>query len=218
MGVIFMNEKIYLHTINNGFSDYYKPKRQKEILESILRDKAVLSRRKQGGRFVTPSNFAGLDYISLTDYEKRFVCNKEQDYYNSYYGYVRHGLSISFPHEKLEVIEPEIISICSNNKYGYQMMCDLGLSEHQRYTDLPDEVQIKDSIDVNKMNGILFPTQNFMYSRAFTSKRKMIELMKKELEDIHNLLDKYNHNVGIYDVDTLEEINDSNILTLSSHK
>ena len=84
-----------------------------------------------------------------------------------------------------------------------------------RFTDLPDEVQVRDSIDVSKSNGIIFPTKEFMYSRPLTTRRKMIELMKVELDTIRTMLDKYNYDLSIYDVDTLEELNDDNILTLS---
>ena len=94
-------------------------------------------------------------------------------------------------------------------------MYELGLREDERFTDLPDEVQVRDSIDVSKSNGIIFPTKEFMYSRPLTTRRKMIELMKVELDTIRTMLDKYNYDLSIYDVDTLEELNDDNILTLS---
>ena len=72
-----MNEHIYLHTINNGYNNYYVSKKQKEVLESILKSKKILSKRMQGfNEKNTTINFAGLDYISLSDYEKRFISNK----------------------------------------------------------------------------------------------------------------------------------------------
>ena len=37
-----MNEKIYLHTINNGRKDYYDSRHQLEVLKSILKDGAVV--------------------------------------------------------------------------------------------------------------------------------------------------------------------------------
>ena len=214
-----MNDKIYLHTISNGTSDYYKPKRQKFILESILKDGYVLSRRKQGykdGEILT--NFAGMDYISLSDYEKRFISNKEKSHYNSFYAYVRNGLSLSFPQESIKVIEPTIIGVCTNNRDDYYYMRELGLSKTERFTDLPDEVQVKDKLSLETLNGITFPTQEYMYSRLFTGRKKMIALMKEELECIKELLDKYNYNVDIYDVDTLEKITDDNIESLALRK
>ena len=210
-----MNEKIFLHTINNDMSDFYRPKKQKETLEKILSSGKILSRRNLGYPEESFTNFSGMDYISLSDYEKRFVSNKGARHYNSYYAYVRQGLSISFPQESLKVIEPTIIAISSRDSNGYRRMYELGLREDERFTDLPDEVQVRDSIDVSKSNGIIFPTKEFMYSRPLTTRRKMIELMKVELDTIRTMLDKYNYDLSIYDVDTLEELNDDNILTLS---
>ena len=67
-----MNEKIFLHTINNDMSDFYRPKKQKETLEKILSSGKILSRRKLGYPEESFTNFSGMDYISLSDYEKRF--------------------------------------------------------------------------------------------------------------------------------------------------
>ncbi len=206
-----MNEKIYLHTINNGRKDYYDSKKQLSTLESILRSKSVLSRRLQGYDENSYTNFSGLDYISLSDYEKRFVSNKQKEYYNSFYAYVRRGLSLSFPNNTIDVIKPEIIAICSRSISDYEKMRYLGLSDTKRYTDLPDEVQVKDKIELDNLNGIIFPVDNFMHSKILTKKSKMIKLLKEELIIIKDLLDKYNYNVNIYDVDTLEELNEKNI-------
>ena len=211
-----MNEKIYLHTINNGFKDYYDPKKQKVILESILRDKEILSKRKQGfNERNTPLNFCGLDYISLSDYEKRFVSNKEKAYYNCYYAYSRAGLSLTFPQEKIKVIEPTILPVCNRNFRDFDLMKYYGMCISERYTDLPDEVQVKDSISLEHVNGLLFPTDNFMKSKIFARKEKMIILLKKELEILNKMLKDYNYDISIYDVDTLLELNDDNINKLT---
>ncbi len=201
-----MNERIYLHTINNGYNNYYVSKKQKEVLESILKSRKILSKRMQGyNEKNTTINFAGLDYISLSDYEKRFISNKEEAYYNCYYGYSRRGISFSFPHDSLEVIEPTIIGVCSKRYNDFLLMEKLGLDEN-RYSDLPDEVQVKDSIPLEKMNGIIFPTREFMCSKVFAKKNKMIVLLKQELEEIKNMLSEYNYETRMYDIDTLEEI------------
>lgn len=205
-----MNEKMYLHTINNMYSDYYIAKRQKKILEQILKSGAILSRRLQGYTG-DHTNFSGLDYISFADYEKRYVSNKEESHYNSYYSYVKSGLSLCFPHDSLEVIEPTIIGVCSKNRRGYELMRELGMCEDERFTDLPDEVQVKDKVSLDKMNGILFPVDNFLVSKAFTRREKMIQNMRQELEAIKNMLDKYGYPVGIYDSSTLVELNDEGI-------
>lgn len=202
-----MNEKIYLHTINNGSDGIYNSKRQLSVLTSILKDNMIKSLRLQG-REAHPS-FSGLDYISFSDYEKREVYNKEMKYYNGFQGYCRDGLSITFPHEKLKVIEPTIVEICSKDIYGYEKMFELGFSEDERYSDLPDEVQVKDFVKLDDMNGILFPTESFIDTKFFRTKKKKIELLKREISVIKELLYKYNHSdINIYDIDSLNEVND----------
>ena len=206
-----MNEKIYLHTINNGFSDYYIPKKQREVLENILKSDKILSKRMQGlNENNTILNFCGLDYISLSDYEKRFVSNREKYHYNGYYAYVRNGLSLTFPQDKIDVIEPIIIGVCTKTSRDFEYMSLLGMDKENRYTDLPDEVQVKDSLSLDNLNGILFPTENFMHSKILTKKSKMLKLLKEELIILRDILDKYEKDVLIYDVDTLEELNSEN--------
>ena len=78
-----------------------------------------------------------------------------------------------------------------------------------------NEVQVKDRISLEHMNGILFPTENFLVSRLFIKRKKMIELLKKELDIIKELTIKYGYNVDIYDVETLMPLNEEEIYKLS---
>ena len=206
-----MNEKIYLHTINNGYKDYYDSKKQRSVLEAILKSDAILSRRNQGLTDESNTNFSGLDYISLSDYEKRFVCNKEKDFYNSFYAYVRRGLSLAFPQESIKVIEPTILPILSKNIRDFEYMRLYGLDKTERFTDLPDEVQVKDKLTLKDLNGVLFPCDNYMHSKLFTRKEKMIKLLLEEVKIVKEILEKYNKEVNIYDVDSLLEVNENNI-------
>ena len=206
-----MNEKIYLHTINNGYKDYYDAKKQRSVLEEILKSDAILSRRNQGLTDESNTNFSGLDYISLSDYEKRFVCNKEKEFYNSFYAYVRRGLSLAFPQESIKVIEPTILPILSKNIRDFEYMRLYGLDKTERFTDLPDEVQVKDKLTLKDLNGVLFPCDNYMHSKLFTRKEKMIKLLLEEVKIVKEILEKYNKEVNIYDVDSLLEVNEDNI-------
>lgn len=209
-----MDERIYIHTINNKYSDYYKPERQKTYLEDDLKHGELRSRRLRGD-LRDNTNFSGLDYISLSDYELRFSSNEGRRHYNSFYGYASSGISLAFPKDKIEVIKPTIISICSDNRRGFEAMRTLGMCEDERFSDLPDEVQVKNRLSLEHMNGILFPTENFLVSKVFTKRIKMIELLKKEIEEIRELLIKYGYDVNLYDVDTLNELNEEEIYKLS---
>ena len=93
-------------------------------------------------------------------------------------------------------------------------MRTLGMCEDERFSDLPDEVQVKNRLSLEHMNGILFPTENFLVSKVFTKRIKMIELLKKEIEEIRELI-KYGYDVNLYDVDTLNELNEEEIYKLS---
>ena len=189
-----MNEKIYLHTINNGCRSIYTSKKQLEVFKQILESGELRSLRLQG-KEMHPT-FSGLDYISLSDYEKRDICNKEQAGYNTFNGYARDGISFAFPHENLDVIEPEL-------------MTKLGLSEEGRYSDLPDEVQVKDRVSLDKMSGITFPVESYLDTVFFRRKKVKLELIKQEINIIKELLDKYNYNdINLYNIDDLQEIND----------
>ena len=202
-----MNEKIYLHTINNGCRSIYTSKKQLEVFKQILESGELRSLRLQG-KEMHPT-FSGLDYISLSDYEKRDICNKEQAGYNTFNGYARDGISFAFPHENLDVIEPEIIGICSKSIRDFELMTKLGLSEEGRYSDLPDEVQVKDRVSLDKMSGITFPVESYLDTVFFRRKKVKLELIKQEINIIKELLDKYNYNdINLYNIDDLQEIND----------
>ncbi len=202
-----MNDKIYLHTINNGYRGVYTSNKQLDVFEQILKSGELQSLRIQGKPM--HATFSGLDYISLADYEKRFVSNKEMDHYNTFNSYTRDGISFVFPHENIEVIEPTIIGICGLSREGYDLMYQLGLSENERYSDLPDEVQVKDRLSLEKMSALTFPVESFLDSKFFRRKSKKLELIKREIEIIKELLYKYNYSdIGIYDIDSLGIITD----------
>ena len=93
-----MNEKVYMHSIK-----HYKMNDQINAFISIFNDGYVLSKRNQGKTF--SDNFSGLDYISLCDYEKRNMYPQDNKYYNSYYSYIRHGISLAFPKDKSFIIQ-----------------------------------------------------------------------------------------------------------------
>ena len=93
-------------------------------------------------------------------------------------------------------------------------MRELGMCDDERFTDLPDEVQVKDRIPLDKMNGILFPVDNYLNSKIFTKREKMIDNMKRELEEIRNMLAAYHCDVSIHDTDTLVELTDTGISKL----
>jgi len=205
-----MNEDIYLHAINAYYELYY-PKLNIKKLESILKDNAILSRRMQG--ITSSTGFNGIDYISLCDYQKRNICPINAPYYTSYNAYIRESLSLVFPKDKLSVITPFVINIIPKNKKGYIHMAHLGKNENIRYSDLYDEVQVKDLISLNLMCGLTIPIKKL--NNPLFNLEKNTKKISKHINDIRNLLLIYNHLVPIYDIDTMTELtNEDNIKKL----
>lgn len=205
-----MEEKIYLHGIYAA-SDIYDSKTTLKIFKHILKDNALLSARLQN-RTDFSILFNGLDYISLCDYEKRLYNLNNMK--NAYESYIRYSLSLVFPKNKLDVVVPQIIDIKYADGY-YQKMKELGLSTDIRYSDMPDEVQVKDKISLDLMSGITLPVSKMR--NCFLNEDKTVSMVLKEIDKIKELLYKYNHLVPLYDIDTLEKLDESTTKKLVRH-
>lgn len=192
-----MRRDIYLHCLHTD-SVEYSSKKTLELLDKILRSGAVLSSRLSG----TPcnGNFSGSDYISLCDYERKHLGKGFKKTYNGYYQYAVFDPGIMFPKDKIEVIEPiildKIIVFYSNYR---TMMRELGMSE-ERYSDLADEVQVKDSILIENMCGFTLPTYEFL--RRFKSVEHDARVTYEEVLKYKELFDKYGFSVPFYDINT----------------
>ena len=198
-----MNEKICLHAITTYYELYYT-KINIDKLKCILKDNAVLSRRKQG--IHNSQGFNGIDYISLCDYQKRNLHPLNYPYYTSYEAYIKKSISLIFPKDKLEILTPHIVGMISPSKKGYANMAYLGMDKETRYSDLYDEVQVANKIPLDLMCGITVPINRMNYSSLLNTNQK-IKIIIKHLNKIKELLIKYNHLVPIYDIETMEEIN-----------
>ena len=90
-------------------------------------------------------------------------------------------------------------------------MATLGLSEHLRYSDLPDEVQVKDSISLDLMCGITIPLKKL--DNLFLSTKKNTQKIVTHLGQIRRLLAFYDHLVPIYDIDSMTELTNQSTVT-----
>lgn len=197
-----MDKKLYLHGIYTS-GELYDSKETLKILKKILVSNALLSNRQQGIDKEKVS-FSGLDYISLCDYEKRYEFLGYK--YNAYEIFIRNSLSLLFPKEELSVIVPKTIDLPRDKEYTKKVIA-CGLSETQRYTDLPDEVQVKDKVSLDLLIGLSLPVSKMQ--RYFYSKNKTFYMVQKEIEQLKELLQKYGYNVPIYDIDSFESLEDS---------
>lgn len=205
-------ENVYLHAMNVGKE--YNSLTTLKVFSEILKTKYLLSLRLQNKE--TRGGFNGIDYISLCDYQKRYIINSEKppylleeiypEGYNSYNCYVRRSLSLAFNKDSLEAIIPEIVPISIKTKEGYKNMKELGEHKKNRYSDMPDEVQIKGYLSLDKMIYLTFPIHQI--SDYYITEMQTIKATLRNINSINNLLSKYGYDVPIYDIDTLEEIKD----------
>ncbi len=192
-----MRSDIYLHSLHSSSVNYSGTK-TRELLEKILKSGEILSPRLSGIK--CNYNFSGLDYISLCDYEKRHLGKGFKKTYNGFYQYSVFDPSLMFPKDEIEVIEPIILEkmiVLYSNYRSY--MRELGLCE-ERYTDLEDEVQVKDRISMDKLCGFTIPTYEFL--RRFKSVEHDAKITYEEILKYKELFDKYGFDIPFYDINT----------------
>ena len=135
--------------------------------------------------------FNGMDYVSLCDLSKR------HEYYSAYYMYVYRGLSFLFS-KNIDVIIPTIVNTNVNDmSFGYKAH-EYG-KEKRRYSDLYDEVQVRDKISLDYLIGMSLSLRRM---RIFHDKKYLLEY----LNGLKEILVKYNINIPIYNLDTEKEV------------
>ena len=179
-------KSFYAHTIkitNFARTDF-------DSIEKILKSGYVLSRNKikeLGEKKVSDISqnivFNGVDYVSLCDLRKK------HDSYSSYNLFTKRGLSLLFDH-KIHVIKP--IYICHEKNLIYNMQT-LAYSVN-RYSDLTDEVQVRDGISLDYLRGLCVPL-------SLLEEFHMRGYCEYYLNYLQELLEKYNRIVPIYDID-----------------
>lgn len=186
-----MIKNSYAHTIRvSGFSldDI-------NILYKIFNCGYLLSRRALiQEKIVVPNKiiteetsvYNGMDYISLCDMQK------EHDFYSSYNMYVRNGLSLLFSHG-LKVIEPTVVNNVGRLFIDLDNMHNLGLKD-ARYTDLRDEVQVKDKLSLDYLIGLSLSKSVFLNCRNN-------DYLTAYLEMVREVIDEYKANLLVYNLD-----------------
>ena len=192
-------KNIYLHAINPNQSEF-DIKTTNIILSKILKSRYLLSRRLQNNYL--PVGFNGLDYISLCDYDKKDIYNsgsiKYSDY-NAYHNFIASSLSLMFPKECINAIDTKTIDYIYNYQKSYDYMQHLGLSSTTRYSDLPDEVQVKDKISLDHLIALTIP-MHLIYNPLYSKDRNYKRLIK-ELSTIKSILIRYHYlGIPIYDI------------------
>lgn len=204
-----MNEHVYMHGVGNGKERFYDPRQQELVLGNILASGALLSMRNQGRK--SNEGFSGLDYISLCDYEKREEFGTSRLKYNTFYQHILSSLALVFPKDEIEVVQPTIVRCCTLNLAGYERMKYLGEQGEDRYSDLPDEVQVKDRVSLEHLYALTFPTEMYLANYFLRKKITKVDALKREIAELYSLLKCFGYDIKIYDIHSLQEMNEENI-------
>ena len=198
-----MNEKVYMHGLGKNYSDLDG---QINLLFEILETGALLSLSNQ--HINIPSGYNGVDYISLCDYERREMYN-EFKVYNSYNLFIKKSIALCFPKESLDVIVPTYLNRkdIRYKKNLYELLED----KNNQYSDLLDEVQVKDRIDLSLMSHITFPIEHYIETYKY-SKNYMYVILMGKINEIKSMMNYYNTNVDIFDIESKELVNQKLIM------
>ena len=197
-----MNKSVYMHTTSNR---QFNSRKDINAISSVLDSGFLLSLRNQG--ISESHSFAGLDHISLCDYERNEITNNGLEFYNSFYSYIRHGISFAFDKKNLEdayeVKHPSILEVPNSYMLHYyaQYMKKLG-NEEKRYSDLPDEVQIRDRVSLDYLSFMTYPCEEFFDSRLFFGRTIKRKKLMEEINNLKSVLLDHGKDLNIYDINT----------------
>ena len=155
-------------------------------IEKILNDGAILSRSKQEKNYLYNwyIGYNGNDYISVCEHRDNFDGN-------SYNNFIRNNVSFELDLSNLDICETIMTSI-PYNKLNYSNTTGLN-----RFSDMDDEIQVKDEIQLSKVLAITFPTNMIIESGI-----KDTKTILKYLEKLKLLMSKYQYDFPIYDIDS----------------
>lgn len=200
-------KNIYLHGIANmAFAE--EEKESIEAIEEILTQNYLLSRIEQGKLNNVKEGYNGIDRISLCDYDTGIEVMSE--FYHpltSYEMFINQSLSFIFPKKNINAIFPIIVSNNISEEELFELQTDPQF-EGEYFTDLPDEVQVKDKLSLDYMEGITIPIEYiFQQSKSLEDATKKIIYYLNNLDE---LLKKYKRKNHIYNLDDFQEIKNTN--------
>ena len=204
-------DNYYLHGIdtygkNNPFDTELTLKKLEKIVSSgYISSRAKLGDNKSGG-------WNGIHYISLCDYSKRNnkPYNNDERFinYTSYEDYIKESLSLLIPKKNTKIVVPELVEPIEYERLGEMFI--LGNHPTKRFSDYPDEVQVKNKINLKRIEGITIPINrlidekcDYVYSN---------EQILKFLNEIKQILITHKLERPIYDLITQVELNNENDL------
>ena len=204
----------YLHAIDcqNGLP--FDGKHSLKVLKEILSSGELKSRRLRGITDESHSGWNGLDYISLCDYRRRnnqpFENDQNLKNYTAYETYIKESLSFILKKNKITAIKTELVEPIIFDWDSHYTMYRLGNSTEGRYSDLLDEVQVRDRIPFDRIIGMTIPVEYMISEHEPFFEPKgykpidpyTIEELIKYLKKLKELLKRYNVSNELYDLET----------------
>ncbi len=205
-------KKIYLHGIYTNY-DYFDSERSLVILEKILESKYILSRKKRGDINKSTGGYNGINYISLCNYllrKRTYHNNNSYKGYNSYSCFCKKSISLVLSKEKLKTVKPIILPPSILDYNGMVEMNRLGNDNRHRFSDMPDEVQVKNEISLNSLVAFSLPINHMIFSESAMNYSNI----KSFLEELRKILKEFNYEKPVYDITTWMPLNDEKDLSL----
>ena len=128
----------------------------------------------------------------------------------AYNAYIKTSLSFILTKNKISAIKPQLVEPIIFDWDSHYIMYELGNSTNGRYSDLPDEVQVKDRIPFDRIKGMTIPIEymvtehipeikfkNYKYIPSYNSK-ELIEYLNR----LKELLNQYKLSSDLYDLET----------------
>lgn len=217
----------YLYAFANQNSKPYDGDSTLKVLKEILESGKIKSRRLRGDTDTTKGGFNGIDYISLCDFRRRNNKPYENDPYligyNSYECFIKESPSFILKKNKIAAIKPILVEPVIFDYGSRARMCKLGNATYGRFSDLPDEVQVKNEISLDRCVGLTIPieymtnehkedifsgkTNKEIYSRGPYTLEELIIYVK----ELKNLLEAYNISSKVYDLESQIELDSEDV-------
>ena len=215
----------YLHAFDCQNDNPFDGKHSLDILEKILESGGLKSRRLRGDIDTSIGGWNGLDYISLCDYRRKDNKPYNNDSflkgYNAYETYIKQSLSFVITKSKVNAIKPKLYSPIIFDWESQFIMRNLGNSPKERYSDLVDEVHVKDEISLDRIRAVTMPIKYMIseHKPLFPAKKinKLSPYTKEDIylyiKELKKLFKKYNVAYQIYDLETLTLLNNEADIT-----
>ncbi len=209
----------YLHAIDCQNDNLFDGDRSLNTLKTILDSGELKSKRLRGITDKSYGGWNGLDYISLCDYRRKdnrpYDNDKFLKGYTSYEIYIKKSLSFILKKNKICAIKPKLVEPIIFDWDSHYIMYELGNSKFGRFSDLLDEVQVKDRISFDRIKGMTVPIEFMIteYKPFLKSDNDKImspytiDELIKYLNEIKKMLKFYKISNELYDLETQTLLN-----------